>query len=51
MTTLLNYILLITSPYPYFNSFSDHYSAAAGNILMISGRITEHVNVKSRMQE
>ena len=51
MATFLIYSFLITSPYPYFNSFSEHNSAAMRNIIMILGRIAEQVSAKSRMQE
>ena len=42
---------LITSPYPYFNSFSEHNSEAVRNIIMLLRRITEQVSAKSCMQE
>ena len=42
---------LITSPYPFLNSFSEHNSAAVRNILMVLGRITEQVRAKCYMQE
>ena len=50
MTTLLVYIFKITSPYSYFNTFSEHNSAAVRNILFILGRITEQVSAKCRIK-
>ena len=43
-------LFLITSPHPSFNSFSEHYSEAVRNIMLL-GRITEQVSAKSCMQE
>ena len=52
MTTMLIYIFLIISPYPYFfNSFSERNSANVRNILKILGRIKEQVSAKCCMQE
>ena len=44
---------LILSPDPIFTSFSflDHNSGTIRNILMVLGRIIEHVNLKGHMQE
>ena len=42
---------LIISPYPYFNWFPEHNSAAVRNISMVLGGFTEQVNAEFHMQE